>query len=268
MRHYKRWCEARGDQPLRPLDPLTTTLATKKREILRIAKFALFLVQIQGVAAKTASQYVSIVNAWHERRVFVKLAAAAPLSFSHQMLKGWARTHPPPRGVFQRIGITPQHLARGMDLVLGKRGECSPLNQNLRALCSVAFAGLLRGCEACLQSNKPREFQAIPSRKDSWKNEEGTRIILIREAKRTSFAGVAPVVSTPIQFFPGGKIIDAVSEVEEMLAIDPASNSDAPMFRHSPSDEPFSVDQLREVIKQIAAAAGLDPGFFGAHSLR
>ena len=52
------------------------------------------------VAAATADKYISTVNAWHSRRQFVGLAANADLTFMRHMLKGWARTHPPPRGVF------------------------------------------------------------------------------------------------------------------------------------------------------------------------
>ena len=96
VNHYKKWCVARGDRILRPLDPLLTLLEVKVREVLRMARFALFLVQHQGVSASSASGYISTINAWHERRAFVKLAAGAPMSISSALLKGWARSHPPP----------------------------------------------------------------------------------------------------------------------------------------------------------------------------
>ena len=51
VNHYKKWCVARGDRIFRPLDPLITPLAVKKREVIRMAHFALFLVQQRGVAA-------------------------------------------------------------------------------------------------------------------------------------------------------------------------------------------------------------------------
>ena len=63
VNHYKKWCVARGDAILRPLDPLLTTLEVKAREVIRIARFALFLVQHQGVSASSASGYISTVNA-------------------------------------------------------------------------------------------------------------------------------------------------------------------------------------------------------------
>ena len=267
MNHYKKWCAARGDRTLRPLDPNSTPLDQKKREILRIARFALWLVQVQGVSANSASAYISTINAWHERRAFVKLAAGASFSFSSQMLKGWARTHPPPRGVFQRIGITPQDLAKGLDLVFGKRGQASKAGQNWRALLVCSFAGLLRGCESCLQDSKPEAFQAIPSRRHCSSQKTGGKVILIREAKRVSFSGVAPCCSTPIQFFPGGSLIDPCLELEELIRIDPASPN-SPLFRDPHSNRPLLVKKLRDVVKAVAAASGRDPAFFGAHSLR
>ena len=268
VNHYKKWCVARGDRVLRPLDPLTSSLELKVNEAIRMAKFALFLVQVQGTSAKTASGYISVVNAWHRRRCFVGLAGDYPLSVSGSVLKGWARTHPPPRGVFHRIGITPQHLAAGMDAVLGKRGECSAQNQNMRACLTAAFAGLLRACEVALQDGKPVAFQVVPRRKDMATGKDGSRTILIREAKRSSLEGVAPAVSSPIQFYPGGKLIDVVAELDALVALDMLAAADAPLFRDTLSGKPLRVAVIRDAVKRIAAAAGLDPAFFGAHSLR
>ena len=197
----------------------------------------------------------------------VGLAAGAPLSISKAFLLGWARSHPPPRGVFQRLGITPQHLAAGMDLVLGKRGECSPAAQNVRACLAAAFTGLLRTCECTFQDNKSAEFQAIPKRHHLTTSSSGSSTILIREAKRTNIRGVAPVVSTPIEFFPGGKLVDAAAELSALKSTDVADGA-APLFRDPASGKPLKVSFIRSTVKQIAAAVGLDPGFFGAHSLR
>ena len=267
VNHYKRWSASRGERCLRPLDPLSTSLQAKRREILRVIHFALFLVRDLPVAPKTASAYISTVNAWHARRTSVGLAAGASLALKAEMLKGYARTHPPPRGVFCRMGITPQHLARGMDLVLGPRGFCSAKNQNMRACLTVSFSGLLRGCETCKQDSKRLEFQCVPTRRMVKHIADGGRSIDIREAKRTSLAGVAPIASTPVQFFPGGKILDPVAELDALFAKDPAADNDF-LFRNPFSKAPLSVADLRAAVKEVAQAAGLDPRFFGAHSLR
>ena len=247
VNHYKKWSAGRGDECHRPLDPLTTPLAVKKAEILRIARFALFLVRIQGVSAKTASGYISTINAWHERSNCVGLAAGARLSLSRAVLLGWARQNPPPRGVFQRLGITPQHLSAGMDLVLGRSGLCCALNQNLRACLSCCFAGLLRCCEVCFQDGKPAHFQILPERRHVSSAASGPKSVLIREAKRNSLQGASRVLSTPIQFFPGGSLVFASEEISALFAVDPAEPSD-PLFRDPRTNKPLKVSFIRSVV--------------------
>ena len=234
---------------------------------MRVARFALFLVRVQGVSASTASNYISTVNAWHARSNCVGLAADAKLSLSGAVLLGWARQNPPPRSVFQRIGITPQHLSVGMDKVLGPRGRCSPFNQNVRACLSASFAGLLRTCEVCSQDGKPAAFQILPQRRHLSSSAEGVKSILIREAKRNTLRGAALLLSSPIQFYPGGMLIAAAEELVALVSLDAADPS-APLFRDPASNRPLSVAFIRATVKKVAAAAGLDPSFFGAHSLR
>ena len=91
--------------------------------------------------------------------------------------------------------------------------------------------------------------------------------MMIREAKRTTLHGVAPVLTTPVQLYPGGKLIDPTAELQALLEIDPA-DPQAPLFRDPRYNRPLRVAVLREMVKRVAAAAGLDPAFFGAHSLR
>ena len=83
-----------------------------------------------------------------------------------------------------------------------------------------------------------------------------------RGHKRTSLHGVAPVLSTPVQLYPGGKLIDPTAELEALLKIDPAEEM-APLFRDPRSNRPLRVAVVRETVKRVAAAAGLNPEFFG-----
>ena len=58
-----------------------------------------------------------------------------------------------------------------------------------------------------------------------------------------------------------------------MLACDPTPQGEAgqtPMFRnwHKPGGPAFTTDDIRDVVKQVAVAAGENPEDFGAHSLR
>ena len=151
--------------------------------------------------------------------------------------------------------------------MLGPRGAGSALDQNIRACLVCAFAGLLRTGEICFQDGKAVRFQCVPSRAALSSSPGRVKVILIREAKRSSVAGVAPVCSSPIQFYPGGSLIDPVLELEELTSCDPAQPS-APLFRDPSSNKPLKVSLIRDMVKRIAAAAGLDPSFFGAHSLR
>ena len=69
------------------------------------------------------------------------------------------------------------------------------------------------------------------------------------------------MVTSPIQFYPGGTFIDPVAELDALLMMDPARD-DAPLFRDPNANKPLSVKILRVAVKQIAHAAGLHPGFF------
>ena len=266
VRHYKKWCIARGDRIHRPLDPLVTSLAVKQRELLRICQFAVWLCHAFKIRVSTARDYISTCNAWHRRRNLVGFAADADGSIINECLKGLARTHIPSRPTLHRIGITAHHLALGMDIALGKRGECSPCNQNLRAALAVSFAGLFRGCEVCFQDNKQAKFQYCPTRAHIVALDGGSKGIRIREAKRTSLRDITPYSDTTVEFYPGGTFIDAVAELVCLSRLDPAP-PEAPLFRDSRRQQ-LRVSVLRDTVKRIAAAVGLDPSFFGAHSLR
>ena len=57
--HYRKWGVGKGDtslRPLRTLDPSKTSLEVKAREVVRVARSALFLVQVVGVSAKLSEQ--------------------------------------------------------------------------------------------------------------------------------------------------------------------------------------------------------------------
>ena len=266
VRRCREWSIGRGDAVHRPFDPISATLDLKKREILRLCHFALWLCLAFGIRTATARGYVSTVNAWHKRRNMVGLAADADPYFIVQCLKGLSRTHVPIRPTYVRIGISAHHLASGMDKHLGKRGQCSAKNQNMRALLAVCFAGLFRGCEPCFQDGKPTAFQFLPKRKHIVQLGKGSKGVVIREAKRTSLTDITPFKSTTIQFYDGGEFVDAVAELIALQLVDPAKPDD-PLFRCC-GNRHIKVSELRDAVKAVAKAAGLDPAFFGAHSLR
>ena len=89
--------------------------------------------------------------------------------------------------------------------------------------------------------------------------------LTIREAKRSSLKGVAPVKSSVVQLFPGGSFIDPVAELAALTVVDPQPPS-APLFRNG--DRPIRVSEMRRAVKECARVAGLDAAMFGAHSVR
>ena len=64
--------------------------------------------------------------------------------------------------ILKYVGLTLDF--RGMakqsdDDGIRKRSVCGAANQNIRACLVVAFAGLLRSCEVCLQDGKAADWQ-------------------------------------------------------------------------------------------------------------
>ena len=87
-----------------------------------------------------------------------------------------------------------------------------------------------------------------------------------KPTKRSSLKDITPFSESTIQLYPGGVYVDACAEIAALKKIDPAELS-AHLFRKS-NGKPIKVSELREAVKAVARSAGLDPSFFGAHSLR
>ena len=64
-------------------------------------------------------------------------------------------------------------------------------SQNLRALVTASFAGLLRGCEPCTPDNRAFHPQMDVTRADIGRLSSGTATMRFREAKRTTMRGVS-----------------------------------------------------------------------------
>ena len=76
----------------------------------------------------------------------------------------------------------------------------------------------------------------------------------------------------PLVIGAGGALVDAVSEVRNMLRVDhvPAGMaSTTPLFRDPSSNEPLCTNHLRDMIRRMMGEAG-EPDLtqFGTHSLR
>jgi hypothetical protein len=271
LRRYREWSHARGEQPLRPLDPTTATLGEKAAEVARLMRFVHWGVRHLGVAPETMMGYMSIINANHRRRTFVGLAGDMDLGLLAELAKGMARSHVP-RPSTPRYGTAPRLLARGMDIALGPRSAAldTALRANLRAAVATTFAGVLRGCESCLQQGKQFHPLRDPTRADVRSRASG-KVMAIHEAKRVSLAGVALQKTTDLLLVAGGAFIDASAEIDAMFLADPVPRerwATTPLFRNPVTNRPILVSQLAATVKAIMAAVGRDPRNFGAHSLR
>ena len=141
---YREWSHARGEQPLRPLDPSTATLAQKAAEAARLMRFVHWGIRHLGVSPETMMGYMSIINANHRRRTLVGLAGDMDLALLAELAKGMARSHVPrpaapdsarPRGCWpsawtQPLAPAPLHLTPPSAPILGRQfprrsPECS-----------------------------------------------------------------------------------------------------------------------------------------------
>ena len=78
--------------------------------------------------------------------------------------------------------------------------------------------------------------------------------------------------STTLVIGAGGKFIDAVDELHNLLRVDPLHRGESamhtPMFRRAGTSQPLLVDDIMLAIRNIMRLAGEDPAEYGTHSLR
>ena len=101
-----------GVPMLRPLDPLSSSLARKLSEVDLVEAWAYWNVAQVGVNTETAWQYVGVANAWHERVSGVRLAAGMPLTRVHNMLQGMQTLTGSPVLRRKRVGVRPSACER------------------------------------------------------------------------------------------------------------------------------------------------------------
>ena len=77
--------------------------------------------------------------------------------------------------------------------------------------------------------------------------------------------------TVPLVLGAGGKYLDPVWEVRNMLAVDAVSGSLAkstPLFRDPVTNAPLHTRKVMDVIRDLMYAVGEDPYQFGTHSMR
>ena len=262
----KAWfasCQDLGIAPIRPLDPNSSIFAKLEEEWMCM-RFVAALIQERGISPKSAAVYFSQVQGYHARECGVKLCGGLKLERLPQMLKGLRRvldTAPPKI----RRGVAPQALRQAMDICLD---PSKPADANIRAALTVAFCGLLRSAEyTCDYGVKWSESKHL-ARSDVAKLTTEMLIIMMHPCKNMHHLSGKTV---PLVLGAGGKYLDPVWEVRNMLAVDAVSGSLAkstPLFRDPVTNAPLHTRKVMDVIRDLMYAVGEDPYQFGTHSMR
>lgn len=263
-----------GVPMLRPLDPLSSSLARKLSEVDLVEAWAYWNVAQVGVNTETAWQYVGVANAWHERVSGVRLAAGMPLTRVHNMLQGMQTLTGSPVLRRKRVGVRPKCLRAGIDRTLSPASN--PADANMAALMEAAIVALAR-CGELAVGRGVQDLRRHPARSDvtfRWRHGvvggfllEATLHIVNSKAKGAERYRKLPV-PLPARgkyLSPGLALWHLVSVVDPVPAGAAAST---PLFRDPATGRALTVSAVRMALRSCMATLGLDGTAYGAHSLR
>ena len=217
------------------------------------------------ISAKSISKYVSSARAWYKRFYGQELGLGARCSRIQDLLKGYARLvdQPPPR---KRHGCTAHALREGM----GRRYRDGSVSCVMwRAALTVGFCLLARGCEIALDAGEiPDPSQHLVPSDVVFFTAGGVMHARMQMRKRKDLA-VLRGKHAQVVLAGGGAIFDAVWLLEQWLDLRRRRGipEQAPLFCW-PDGRGVTVDELRDEVRAVMEASGLDPMLFGAHSLR
>jgi len=158
VRWWVRWTRKRGHSMMQMAPAAAGVQAQRAVEDLLIL-FAVWLVEVRGVAAATAKSYVCTVRAWHGRRFGEMMPGYSPVRLK-AVLKGMRLLRPSNARALRR-GIRTQVLAGGLDTVFGGEPQGRDEQCAVAAL-SLGFCGLLRVSEYTMKSTKAYEATKLP----------------------------------------------------------------------------------------------------------
>jgi len=245
-------------------------------------RFVWWLVDQVGVSTNTASQYISTVQAWHARWHGVRLGGNLDFQRLPQMITGMGYTHPDAgRAKLERHGVRPDWLRRSIDLCLGgSSDEQTPLEANLSAMLETCFAGLLRSCEVALNTKKttrhrgvfdPRIHSTRGDIQHSLFNVETGVEYATYYARNSKSRDKDTRHDKLKRILPSGDYVDANRALQRLDELDPVAMGErkyVPAFRDPATGLSITTDQFLRVLRFIMAQLGLNPMFFGTHSLR
>ena len=257
VRAWFAFCQEKmGISPERILEPSASLREMLDEEWLAM-QFVCALVEERGVLPETAAKYFSQVQGWHARCFGIKIGGGLKLERLPQMVKGLRRLTPETKPRMVRRGVSPQMLAAAFDAY--GLDPLVPAHANVRAALSVALQGLLRSAEF---SGKRTHLTLL--RSDLVHIDAQQLTLMMHPCKNMKHINGK---TCPLLIGAGGSFVDAVAEVRNLLAVDPAG-SDAPLFRDPYTNEPLSYEFILAITRDLMRAIGEEPAHFGAHSYR
>ena len=259
-RAWDQYTKSLGQPAGRPLDP-NAPLWVKLYEETMAMNFVCALVETRGVMPTVAANYFGQVQSWHKVKYGVKLAGGWNMQRLPAMLKGLRRIigDNPTR---IRRGIAPQALKLAMDKLFD---PTVPLHANIRAALATALQGLLRVGEFTADKFNPSSHI---TRADIQRCDDKMLVLMMHPCKNMrQLSGK----TCPLVIGAGGRYVDAVAEVRNMLAVDPTPDGRAgstPMFRDPTTGLALTATIINFEVKRCMRAAGDDPTQFSTHSLR
>ena len=254
-------------RPIHPHSPLAIILA----EIDVVELFAWWLVEHVKVNHETARSYVGTVNAWHRRTCHVELAGGHSLQRVWDMLSGYARLGgvPPPR--IRRVGVRPQKLRAGLDIIYPKP---DPDSANMAACMETCMGAVRRAGELAVGSKWKWNATRHPTRADVTFTRDSRGDILYATVMvvNSKARGVEAFRKLPFRLPFKGKYLSPgymLYYLTEVLDPVPLSERAAtPLFRHPATNKAITVSEVCSELRRAMSAVGLDAAYFGAHSLR
>ena len=223
------------------------------------------------VSAKSAVKYASSVRGWVSRFYRCTLGLGAKGGRIGDIAKGAMRLidHPPP---VERLGVSPAQLSaawrRRYGAVAGRRMSLMASSM-WRSATSFGISALARACEFALDDGEAFDMtQHITPADVTFFCRDGVRHAKVLMRKRKDLRVLRGKHSTVV-LAGGGVHYDAVQELWEWIEARRAAGlpDDGPLWCWESGDA-ISVTQVRNEVKALMAAIGLDPALYGGHSLR
>ena len=257
VRWWVRWTRRRGMSVVQMAEPTASSAALRAVEDTLIL-FAVWLVEVRGVAAATARAYVSTVRAWHGRR-FGEMMPGFQAVRLRAVLKGMRAVRPSgPRR--PRQGVSTQVLATGMGVAFGGDAD----SRSAVAALSVAFCGLLRVSEYASHSARRYNRAELPVVGDVTFSSDGEgefAVVMVRPRKK----GVKSRGKSAAVIVRDGSLLRPVAALKAMIRGRNAAPTE-PLFLWQ--GRPLTTRTVTGLVRMVAVAAGVDSRPLSSHSLR